>query len=108
MKKLVVPKFKNEAEEARWWDDRMPVVEENLVEALKTGTAGEGTAQRVLREARRSKNVTIRMPETEIERARRLAEKKGLGYQTYLKRLLQEALDREDSPARNRRARRTA
>jgi predicted DNA binding CopG/RHH family protein len=36
------------------------------------------------------------MQEGDIERARRLAEKKGIGYQTYMKILLREALDRED------------
>jgi predicted DNA binding CopG/RHH family protein len=32
----------------------------------------------------------------DIERVRRLAEMKGIGYQTYMKILLREALDRED------------
>jgi predicted DNA binding CopG/RHH family protein len=36
------------------------------------------------------------MQEGDIERVRRLAEKKGIGYQTYMKILLREALDRED------------
>jgi predicted DNA binding CopG/RHH family protein len=36
------------------------------------------------------------MQEGDIERVRRLAEMKGIGYQTYMKILLREALDRED------------
>jgi hypothetical protein len=71
MKKLVVPKFRSETREARWWDSRMPEVEQNLVTALKTGAAGRGTAQRVLEQARQSRNITIRMPEAEIGRVRR-------------------------------------
>jgi hypothetical protein len=39
MKKLIVPKFPTEAEEAAWWDNHMDVVEENLVEAIQGGTA---------------------------------------------------------------------
>jgi hypothetical protein len=39
MKKLIVPKFSTEAEEAVWWDSHMDVVEENLVEAIQGGTA---------------------------------------------------------------------
>lgn len=46
-----------------------------------------------------SRNITIRMQEADIERVRRLAEKKGIGYQTYMKILLREALDREDRKA---------
>lgn len=107
MKKLVVPKFKTEAEEAAWWDRHMDVVEENLIEAVESGTARQGTAQRVLAEARESKNITIRMPLADIERARRLSAKKGLGYQTYMKMLLHESLNQEETrdqqPAKRRR-----
>ncbi len=93
--RMEVPKFATEAEEARWWDQNAKSVEKELVEALRAGTARRGTAQRLIREARESKNITIRMPVAEIERARVLAEKKGIGYQTYMKMLLREALDRE-------------
>jgi len=90
-----VPKFTTEAAEARWWDRNIKMVEKELAAALKRGTAQRGTAQRLVREARESKNITIRIPVAEIQRARVLAEKKGIGYQTYMKMLLREALDRE-------------
>jgi predicted DNA binding CopG/RHH family protein len=98
-KRIKVPRFATEAEEARWWDRHAKMVEKGLVTALRTGTAQRGTAQRLVREARESKNITIRMPVAEIERARTLAEKKGIGYQTYVKMLLREALDRETRKA---------
>ncbi len=60
------------------------------------GTTIRPAAQRLVREARLSKNITIRMPLADLERARRLLEKKGLGYQTFMKMLLHEALERED------------
>ncbi len=94
MKKLVVPKFATEKEEAKWWDARMVVVEKNLVEAMKTGAVKRGGPKRVIQERRKSKNITIRIPIADIERARAQAAKKGLGYQTYMKMLLKEALDR--------------
>ena len=94
-----IPKSATETEEARWWDRNAKMVEKGLVTALRTGTAQRGTAQRLVREARESKNITIRMPVAEIERARTLAEKKGIGYQTYVKMLLREALDRETRKA---------
>ena len=97
--RVKIPKFATEAEEARWWDRNAKMVENGLVSALRTGAAQRGTAQRLVREARESKNITIRMPVAEIERARTLAEKKGIGYQTYVKMLLREALDRETRKA---------
>jgi predicted DNA binding CopG/RHH family protein len=97
--KIKVPKFATEAAEARWWDRRAKTIEKDLVTALRTGTAQRGTARRLVQEARESKNITIRMPVAEIERARTLAEKKGIGYQTYMKMLLREALDRETRKA---------
>jgi hypothetical protein len=78
MKKLIAPKFPTEAEEAEWWDNRMDVVEGNLVEAIQEGTASRGTAQRVLRESRELKSVTLQMPGADVSRAQRLSAKKGL------------------------------
>ena len=95
MKKVKVPRFRTEAEEAKWWDSHMDVVEANLVEGIKTGAAQRGGPQRVIRERRQSKNITIRVAIADIERARALAAKKGIGYQTLMKMLLKEALDRE-------------
>lgn len=93
--RMRVPRFTTEGEEARWWDRKSKVVEKELIAALRSGTAQRGTAQRLAREVRESKNITIRMPIAEIERARTLADRKGIGYQTYMKMLLREALDRE-------------
>ena len=97
MKKLTVPKFATEAEEAKWWDDHMDVVEENLVEAIQNGTARRGTAQRILKAARQahngvSRNITIRMAEADLDLARKQAEERGLPYQTYIKSVLHESL----------------
>jgi len=95
MRKLRVPRFATEAEEAKWWDDHMELVEANLVEGIKTGAAQRGGPRRVLQERRESKNITIRVAVDDIERARVLAAKKGIGYQTLMKMLLKEALDHE-------------
>jgi hypothetical protein len=42
-----------------------------------------------------SRLLSIRLPEPDIALAQRLAERKGLPYQTYIKSLLHEALERE-------------
>jgi predicted DNA binding CopG/RHH family protein len=77
-----VPQFATEAEEAKWWDDHKETVEENLIQAIRGGTAARGTARRLVREARTSRNVTVRMAEADLDLARKQAEEKGLPYQT--------------------------
>jgi hypothetical protein len=62
-----VPKFATEAEEAKWWDDHKEMVEENLIQAIRDGTARRGTAQRLVREARASRNVTIRIADADLD-----------------------------------------
>ena len=90
--RVVVPKFKTEAEEAQWWYDNREKVEDALTHAMDTGTIRHGTAQRLTSEARASRNVTIRMAELDLGLARKQAEEKGLPYQTYIKSVLHEAL----------------
>ncbi len=91
-----LPEFESEEQEARWWDEHRSQVEGNLSDALRSGRAQRGAAQKAVREARASKNITIRMPLADLERARQLSAKKGMAYQTYVKMLLHEALDLEE------------
>ena len=95
--KETVPKFESEADEARWWDDHRAMVEDNLLGSMAKGTAQRGTAKRLSRQGRPSKNITIRITLEDIDRARRLAGVKGVGYQTLMKMLLHEALGREEA-----------
>ncbi len=98
--KIVVPKFKTEAEEAQWWFDNRRKVEDALMDAMDSGTIGRGAARRLTSEARTSRNVTIRMAEADLDLARKQAEEKGLPYQTYIKSILHEALvEREQERA---------
>jgi predicted DNA binding CopG/RHH family protein len=80
------PTFHSEAEEAEWWDRHQDLIADLL---LKHGRRG----------AVPTKNVSVRLPVTDIERARMLAEKRGVGYQTLIKTLLHEALKRESKIA---------
>jgi predicted DNA binding CopG/RHH family protein len=90
------PRFENEAQEAQWWDEHRTQIEEDLATGMKEGLLQRGTAERLLKEARASKNITIRMSLEDLERARQLSAKRGLAYQTYIKMLLHEALNREE------------
>jgi predicted DNA binding CopG/RHH family protein len=94
--RMVVPKFKTEAEEAQWWYDNREKVEDALISAMDNGTVQRGTAQRLTGGARASRNVTIRMVEADLDLARKQAEEKGLPYQTYIKSVLHEALLKRD------------
>jgi len=72
-----------------------------LKEAKAAGTLRRGSVAQLARQrataAGPSPTITIRIAETDLDRARALAAKKGLRYQTYLKMLLHEALDRDES-----------
>jgi len=85
-----IPAFKSEKEEAEWWDAHPDVVTALFLKAKK-----EGKIKRlpVIRGATRS--TTIRLPIADIEAAQQIAERRGLPYQTYLKGLLHQALERE-------------
>ena len=95
-KGMKIPKFSSEEQEALWWDEHKATVEENLTAAMRDGTAQRGTAQSLTAEVRGSKNITIRMPLADLERARQLSSRRGLAYQTFIKMLLHEALDSEE------------
>jgi predicted DNA binding CopG/RHH family protein len=90
MKQVAIPKFSSEAKEAEWWDARRPEIEMEIRRRMKqkpTVTLGQ-----VIQGAKLSQPVTLRIPKADLETARRLAAEKGLGYQTYIKMLLREAL----------------
>ena len=94
--RIVVPKFKTEADEAQWWYDNRDKVEDALIRAMDNGTIQRGTPQRLTSEARASRNVTLRMATADLDLARKQAEEKGLPYQTYIKSVLHEALVKRD------------
>jgi predicted DNA binding CopG/RHH family protein len=86
-KTTTIPKFKIEAEEAGWWDAHPDFIVEQFEKAAKEG--------RLLRGIPRSKSITIRIPIRDLETAQRLADRKGLPCQTYMKMLLHQALEKE-------------
>jgi hypothetical protein len=92
-----IPRFSNEAEEAEWWYQERDRLTRQAEDALARGelklrrlvpSPVQGTSS--------ARNITIRVAERDLMRARDLAAKRGLRYQTYLKMLLHEALDSEE------------
>jgi predicted DNA binding CopG/RHH family protein len=90
LKQVVIPKFSSETEEAAWWDSHRSEIEEEIRKRMKQDRPL--TLGNLLHGAKPSQPVTLRMPKEDLETARRLAAQKGLGYQTYIKMLLRDAL----------------
>ena len=86
-----VPRFKTEKEEADWWYRNRDKIAGDFEQAAKKGEL-KRLDQATLRARLASRVITIRLPEEDIELARRQAAKKGLPYQTYIKSLLHQAL----------------
>ena len=82
MVRVDFPSFRNEAEEADWWDAHPEVVTKAFEKAYGKPLP--------------TQSVTIRLPMEDVAKARRIAAAKGLRYQTLVKTLLHEALAREE------------
>jgi len=94
-RKLEIPNFKSEAQEAAWWDSHQDLIAELFRAAKASGRLQRLSASDLLPEAGVSKTVSIRLPSADLALARSLASKKGMRYQTLIKSLLHEALERE-------------
>ena len=94
MKRLEIPKFANEAEEAQWWYDHRDMLDENFIEAVKKGTIHVGGPAAILRETRL---VTVRLANRDLDRVEQVAKERGIGDHACIAELLREALDREDA-----------
>jgi predicted DNA binding CopG/RHH family protein len=91
-----IPKFKTESYEADWWAStagRSYVKRKARTQHAK-GVAVAGS-QLVVSKKGKSTQIAIRLPEADIAPARKIAERKDVGYQTLLKMLVHEGLQRE-------------
>ena len=90
-------KFKNEGEEADWWASRAgrEYVKQKSADAQSEGNKARGSSLVAKMNRKTSVQIAIRLPEADLAQARRLAERKGVGYQTLLKMLVHEGLARE-------------
>ena len=91
-KKLIVPRFTSEAEDACWHNRHRRKLESSVAQRIQEGSVL--TMQQATARAR-TQPVTIRLATEDMDKARGLAAQKGIGYQTYIKMLLHEALRRE-------------
>lgn len=110
---IEIPKFKTEAEEAKWFAEHAAELQGVSFEgteeddALHRASFPKADKEKAVRDAKafsarqgaRSTAINIRIPNEDLEIAQRLAEKRGLKYQTLIKSILHEALEREAAHA---------
>ena len=102
--RLILPTFQTETEEAEWLDNHQDLIAERFALAAAAGQLGSG---RVAAKARTrpgpnvSPTLTIRIAKDDLAKARLLAARKGLRYQTYLRMLIHEGLDRDQHTLAN-------
>jgi hypothetical protein len=96
-KPIDMPEFLNEGAEADWWASRQgrEFVKQKSAGPLKKGSVRKGS--RLVGQLNRTTSVQIalRLPEPDVTKAREIATRKGIGYQTLLKMLVHEGLRRE-------------
>jgi len=97
-RKRIIPAFATETEEANWWYKNRKKLDVDLRKAA--ARAGglpildrTALATRIAR-SRAAKVISIRVPESDLRLAREQAAARGLPYQTYIKSLLHQALER--------------
>ena len=92
-----VPNLRNESDEADWWASAAgrAYVKRKSAESKSSGTKVKGSSLVEKMNKKSSVQIAIRLPQADLDQARKLAERKGLGYQTLLKMILHEGLARE-------------
>jgi hypothetical protein len=93
-KRVRMPSFKNESEEGDWWASRVGrvFVERKAAEVRAKGVKFKGSKLIEQMKRRASREIALRLPESDLAQARRLEERKSIGYQTLLKMLVREGL----------------
>ena len=91
--KTVVPKFASERAEATWWasDDGRHFLKEQSRRRQKSPHGSKLVANLV---KAKSVQIALRLPSPDLAKAREIAERKGVGYQTLLKMIVHEGLQR--------------
>jgi predicted DNA binding CopG/RHH family protein len=94
---MAMPKFRNESEEADWWasPEGRTYVKEKSADGRSRGRKPAGSRAVATLNKKSSVQIALRIPEADLARAREIAERKGIGYQTLLKMLVHEGLGRE-------------
>jgi predicted DNA binding CopG/RHH family protein len=108
-KSINVPKFKTEAEEADWYatPQGRHRTQREFARALKDGTLVQSRGsklaktnpqvlEQLMKRAKQNatRSISLRVPIADLEQARQIADKTGVGYQTVLKQAIRKGLKR--------------
>jgi predicted DNA binding CopG/RHH family protein len=87
------PKFADESAEADWWasDEGREFLKKQTV----AGKSRKGSELVTKLSHATSVQIALRLPSPDLAKARELADRRGIGYQTLLKMLVHEGLQRE-------------
>ena len=96
-KNTKMPTFRNENEEADWWAsaEGRAYVKKRSAETRVKGIKAAGSPLVTALQKKSSVQIAIRLPEADLTQARKIANRKGIGYQTLLKMLVHEGIARE-------------
>jgi hypothetical protein len=108
MAKRKLSQARTETEEAAWFEQNQDHLLKLFDQASKEGALRVGgkiigisiNKQTGALARPRSQKVMLRMPVDDLERARRLAATNGVGYQTYIKMIVRQGLDRAEAVKR--------
>ncbi|MCZ2150674.1 MAG: BrnA antitoxin family protein [Bryobacterales bacterium] len=95
LEKIRIPKFEDEKEEAKWWASAKGRAFLKKQPMAKTPDRRKGSALVAKLARADSVQIALRLPAPDLAKAREMAERKGLGYQTFLKMLIHEGLERQ-------------
>ena len=100
MPKRKIPAFATEAAEAAWWYQNRQALDRDFAAAARRGELKRLDKTKLAARVAASRVISIRLPEVDLQLARKQAAQRGLPYQTYLKSLLHQALTRQTQPAK--------
>ena len=91
----IVPKFMNEDQEAKWWAsaEGRAFLKQQSAQGSSKNRKGSPLVRKLNQAS--SVQIALRLPVPDLAKAREIAGRKGIGYQTLLKMLVHEGLQRE-------------
>jgi predicted DNA binding CopG/RHH family protein len=92
---LKPPTFANDTEESEWWYDNRHLVDAEFLKAFEEGSVRRSTLMRRALAA----ETTVQLDPEDASKALAAANRKGMPFQTYLKMLIHEALERDEQTA---------
>ncbi|MGB7291105.1 MAG: CopG family antitoxin [Thermodesulfobacteriota bacterium] len=88
-----IPKFKSEDEEIEFWETHSMIDIIDKLPEVKVEISGE--LKKRMEEHKNKKLLTLRLDPAQIDKAKEIAIKKGMGYLTLMRHWIQQGIERE-------------